>query len=129
MILMEINMKEIERFQTKFNNSSNTGCWTWIASKTQQGYGMFSYLGKSIPAHRFAYIHYKGEIPNKHIVHQTCQNNGCVNPEHLITCTKSESRLKYNSTRIHPDAKKLIQNIKLGSTEDHMDDFGFSNDA
>jgi hypothetical protein len=37
--------------------------------------------------------------------------------------------LKYNSTRIHPDAKKLIQNIKLGSTEDHMDDFGFSNDA
>jgi|TARA_B100001079_G_scaffold145511_1_gene124592 hypothetical protein len=129
MILMEINMKEIERFRTKFNNSSNTGCWTWIASKTQQGYGMFSYLGKSIPAHRFAYIHYKGEIPNKHIVHQTCQNNGCVNPEHLITCTKSESRLKYNSTRIHPDAKKLIQNIKLGSTEDHMDDFGFSNDA
>ncbi len=126
---MEINMKEIERFRTKFNNSSNTGCWTWIASKTQQGYGMFSYLGKSIPAHRFAYIHYKGEIPNKHIVHQTCQNNGCVNPEHLITCTKSESRLKYNSTRIHPDAKKLIQNIKLGSTEDHMDDFGFSNDA
>jgi len=122
-------MKEIERFRTKFNNSSNTGCWTWIASKTQQGYGMFSYLGKSIPAHRFAYIHYKGEIPNKHIVHQTCQNNGCVNPELLITCTKSESRLKYNSTRIHPDAKKLIQNIKLGSTEDHMDDFGFSNDA
>ena len=122
-------MKEVDRFRTKFNNSSENGCWTWNASRTQQGYGMFSYQGKSIPAHRVAYIHYKGEIPNKHIVHQTCQNNGCVNPEHLITCTKSESRLKYNSTRIHPDAKKLIQNIKLGSTEDHMDDFGFSNDA
>ena len=122
-------MKEVDRFRTKFSNSSNTGCWTWIASKTQQGYGMFSYRGKSIPAHRFAYIHYKGEIPSKHIVHQTCQNNGCVNPEHLITCTKSESRLKYNSTRIHPDAKKLIQNIKQGTTEEHMDDFGFSKDA
>ena len=73
-------MKEVDRFRTKFSNSSENGCWTWIASKTQQGYGMFSYRGKSIPAHRFAYIHYKGEIPSKHIVHQTCQNNGCVNP-------------------------------------------------
>ena len=122
-------MKEVDRFRTKFSNSSENGCWTWIASKTQQGYGMFSYRGKSIPAHRFAYIHYKGEIPSSHIVHQTCQNNGCVNPEHLTTCTKSESRLKYNSTRIHPDAKKLIQNIKQGTTEEHMDDFGFSRDA
>ena len=49
-------MKEVDRFRTKFNNSSENGCWTWIASKTQQGYGMFSYEGKSIPAHRFAYI-------------------------------------------------------------------------
>ena len=68
---------------------------------------------------------YKGAIPDKHIVHQVCQNNCCVNPDHLIVCTKSESRLKYNSTRIHPDAKKLIQSIKERGPED-LDDFGFS---
>ena len=82
------------------------------ASRTQQGYGMFSYQGKSIPAHRFSYIH-KGEIPSGHIVHQTCQNNGCVNPDHLIICTKSESRLKYNSTRVHPDFQKVNTKFKI----------------
>ena len=123
-------MKPIERFLTKISiQNSGNDCWQWIASRTQQGYGMFSFQGKSIPAHRFAYEHYKGEIPDKHIVHQVCQNNCCVNPEHLIICTKSESRLKYNSTRIHPDAKKLIQNIKEIGPVDGLDDFGFSKEV
>ena len=126
---MKVNMKPIDRFLAKVSmpQSSATHCWAWKASRTQQGYGMFSYQGRSIPAHRFAFEHYKGEIPDKNIVHQVCQNNCCVNPDHLIICTKSESRLKYNSTRIHPDAKKLIQNIKEhGILGEDLDDFGFS---
>ena len=122
-------MKPIDRFLAKVSmpQSSATQCWAWKASRTQQGYGMFSYKGRSIPAHRFAFEHYKGEIPDKNIVHQICQNNCCVNPDHLVICTKSESRLKYNSTRIHPDAKKLIQNIKEhGILGEDLDDFGFS---
>ena len=106
-------MKEIERFLAKIDKNTGSGCWAWKASKTQQKYGMFSYQGKSIPAHRFSYFYYKKEIPDKLIVHQICQNNACVNPDHLIVCSKSESRLKYNSTRVHPDAKKLIQNLKI----------------
>ena len=97
-------MKEIDRFLKKVAKLDNNDCWLWKASKTQQGYGMFSYKGKSVPAHRFSYLYHKKEI---------CQNNACVNPEHLIICSKSESRLKYNSTRVHPDAKKLIQNLKV----------------
>ena len=122
-------MKEIDRFLTKISKNTGSECWTWTASKTQQGYGMFSYQGKSIPAHRFSYIHHKGNIPWGNIVHQTCQNNSCVNPEHLIVCTKSESRLEYNSTRIHPEAKKLIQNLKFEKRENHPEDFGFSEDV
>ena len=129
---MELNMKPIDRFLAKVSipQASATQCWVWKASRTQQGYGMFSYQGKSIPAHRFAFKHYVSEIPDSNIVHQVCQNNCCVNPDHLIICTKSESRLKYNSTRIHPDAKKLIQNIKehriLG---EDFEDFGFSKEV
>lgn len=115
-----------ERFKTKFR-ISETGCWEWTASRTRQGYGMFSYKGKSIPAHRFSYLHHKGEIPIGKIVHQTCQNNCCVNPDHLVLTTKSESRLQYNSTRIHPDTKSLLQKIKQqGPMNDHIFDFGFS---
>ena len=121
-------MNEIDRFLAKI--STNDGeCWLWKAAKTQQGYGVFSSRGKSIPAHRFAFIHYKEAIPDKYIIHQTCQHNDCVNPEHLICCTKSESRLKYNSTRVHPDAKKLIQQIRIGDVEINRDDFGFGEDV
>ena len=122
-------MKEINRFLAKISKNSESECWTWIASKTQQGYGMFSYQGKSIPAHRFSYLYHKGEIPAGHIVHQTCQNNSCVNPDHLIICTKSESRLEYNSTRVHPDAKKLIQKLKFEKKENQSEDFGFGEDV
>jgi len=119
-------MKPIDRFLTKIVEGK-TGCWEWTAARTQHGYGMFSYQGKSIPAHRFSYIHHKGDIPDGQIVHQTCQNNCCVNPDHLTLCTKSETRLKYNSTRIHPDVKNLIQGIKqMGPINDHLFDFGFS---
>ena len=123
-------MTEIARFLAKIiKQNSGRDCWTWKASKTQQGYGMFSYQGKSIPAHRFSYIHYKGKIGEGQIVHQTCQNNSCVNPDHLIVCTKSESRLKYNSTKVHPDAKKLIQDLRYNSEESKSDDFGFAEDV
>tara|TARA_B100001029_G_C14705923_1_gene257420 strand:- start:42 stop:413 length:372 start_codon:yes stop_codon:yes gene_type:complete len=123
-------MTEIARFLAKIiKQNSGRDCWTWKASKTQQGYGMFSYQGKSIPAHRFSYIHYKGEIGEGQIVHQTCQNNSCVNPDHLIVCTKSESRLKYNSTKVHPDAKKLIQDLRYNREESKSDDFGFAEDV
>ena len=103
---MEFENESIDPFGkiSKQNSGVNVEEWT-RTSRTQQGYGMFSYQGKSIPAHRFAYEHFKGEIPDKHIVHQVCQNNCCVKSDHLIVCTKSESRLKYNSTRIHPGSK------------------------
>ena len=60
-------MNAIDRFLGKISKqNSGSECWQWTASRTQQGYGMFSYQGKSIPAHRFAYEHFKGEIPDKH---------------------------------------------------------------
>ena len=57
-------MKEIDRFLKKVAKLDNDDCWLWKASKTQQGYGMFSYKGKSIPAHRFSYFYHKKEIWN-----------------------------------------------------------------
>ena len=48
-------MNAIDRFLSKISKNSGSDCWQWTASRTQQGYGMFSFQGKSIPAHRFAY--------------------------------------------------------------------------
>ena len=93
--------KAIERFEKKIIKTGD--CWFWTASKTKQGYGMFSYEGKSIPAHRFAYMTYVGDIEDTKIVHQSCNNTYCVNPEHLYLTTKSETRNKFYELRINPE--------------------------
>ena len=93
--------KAIERFEKKILRTND--CWFWTASKTKQGYGMFSYDGRSIPAHRFAYIAYKGTIEQNKIVHQSCNNTYCVKPEHLYLTTKSETRNKFYELRINPE--------------------------
>ena len=96
-----INVKAIKRFEKKIIKTKD--CHFWTASKTKQGYGMFSYEGKSIPAHRFAYMAYVGNIEENKIVHQSCNNTYCVNPEHLYLTTKSETRHKFYELRINPE--------------------------
>ena len=96
-----IDGKAIKRFEKKIIKTKD--CHFWTASKTKQGYGMFSYEGKSIPAHRFAYMAYVGDIEDTKIVHQSCNNTYCVNPEHLYLTTKSETRNKFYELRINPE--------------------------
>ena len=96
-----IDVKAIKRFEKKIIKTKD--CHFWTASKTKQGYGMFSYEGKSIPAHRFAYMAYVGDIEDNKIVHQSCNNTYCVNPEHLYLTTKSETRNKFYELRINPE--------------------------
>lgn len=96
-----IDVKATKRFEKKIIKTKD--CHFWTASKTKQGYGMFSYEGKSIPAHRFAYMAYVGDIEDTKIVHQSCNNTYCVNPEHLYLTTKSETRNKFYELRINPE--------------------------
>ena len=96
-----IDVKAKKRFEKKIIKTKD--CHFWTASKTKQGYGMFSYEGKSIPAHRFAYMAYVGDIEDTKIVHQSCNNTYCVNPEHLYLITKSETRNKFYELRINPE--------------------------
>ena len=96
-----IDVKAIKRFEKKIIKTKD--CHFWTASKTKQGYGMFSYEGKSIPAHRFVYMTYVGDIEDTKIVHQSCNNTYCVNPEHLYLTTKSETRNKFYELRINPE--------------------------
>ena len=67
---------------------------------------MFSYNGKSTPAHRFAYLLYKGDIAENMVVHQTCEANDCVNPEHLVLQTKSQNKKSYTSVRV---SKEMVE--------------------
>ena len=62
------------------------------AAISQDGYGLF-YVNDEIGymlAHEFAYLLYKGAIPEGHVVRQTCGQKLCVAPDHLELVPKVE---------------------------------------
>ncbi len=113
--ILMITSKDKKRFEKKIIKTEN--CHFWTASKTKQGYGMFSFNGKSIPAHRFSFMLNKGEIDKNFIIHQTCNNTYCVNPDHLILKEKSEIRknfyiIRINKEMIFKESIRYLEKIK-----------------
>ena len=83
-----------ERFDEKWMPIPETGCWIWLASKAQTAakqYGHFNLDGRSVRAHRAAWLIYNGEIPEGMQVLHTCDIGICVNPEHLRLGTHTEN--------------------------------------
>ena len=81
--------KDKERFLKKVDRSeTNTKCHIWLASKNRTGHGMFSVMGKTIPASRYSFMMFRGEVASHEVVTQSCFNPSCVNPEHLEVSNK-----------------------------------------
>ena len=87
------------KYQTKQNNKllfkkvsvTSSGCWEWQDSVDSSGYGRTRYSGKLMSAHRAAYIHKFGGIPdNMHVLHR-CDNPPCINPDHLFIGTHQDN--------------------------------------
>ena len=74
-----------------FVKKHRNGCWLWQSTKATGGYGTFSFEGKKIAVHRWAYKWFNGPIPEGHDVMHSCDNPGCVNPKHLETGTRSDN--------------------------------------
>jgi len=84
--------KALKRFLSKCGSSRDGRCREWLAGKSRSGYGNFVIDGRAERAHRVAYEHWVGPIPEGYIVHHHCRNKGCVEPSHLEAVTNSRHR-------------------------------------
>ncbi len=80
------------RFLAKIARAEN-GCWEWIASCKPNGYGYFRRWKERGGgyAHRWAYEHFVGPIPDGLHLDHLCRNKRCVNPSHLEPVTQAEN--------------------------------------
>ena len=101
-----------ERFKASYTVDQKTWCWNWVKGK---GYGWITYERRWVPAHRAAWLHFKGPIPKGMCALHKCDNLKCVNyKKHLYIGSKKHNRADFMAR--HPKAKELIKQLIKNGT-------------
>ena len=84
---------EIGEFWAQVDKSPT--CWQWTGPSAPGGYGtFFGRLTDGMPAflsaHRYSAVMAFGNPPDGWVIHHTCRNRSCVNPDHLQYLTRSD---------------------------------------
>jgi hypothetical protein len=74
---------DLDRFMRYFGEPNSNGCREWTGGLTTSGYGKFSVKHRDVLAHRFAYEHMVGPIPEGRDLLHSCDNPPCCEPTHL----------------------------------------------
>jgi hypothetical protein len=96
-----------DRFWPKVDRQGRgpSGHWLWKGYVNGRGYGYFQTEGRSStpePAHRIAWALWGRHIPLGHTLRNVCGERACVNPDHWVLTTRSETQ-----KRVHAKKKGL----------------------
>lgn len=84
-------------------------CWIWFGATTTVNGGARTYgiirlgNGERTTVHRLVWVVFRGPIPPKHLVLQSCGNDVCVKPAHLYIQNGRRGKImgKYGRAREH----------------------------
>jgi hypothetical protein len=97
---VRLTEKDLRRFMSKISPEPMSGCWLWEAGLNKDGYGVFGLggrAGRMYLAHRVAYMHFIGEIPDGLVLDHTCRNPCCCSPWHSEPVTQLVNVLRGNA--------------------------------
>lgn len=107
-------VSDLERFDF-WTKPTDSGCLEWMGDKDRNGYGKMwvrEVPGKrKMQAHRWAYEHFIGPIPDSLLVCHRCDNPSCVTPEHLFLGTHQDNRIDCVRKNRHNVRHKLTVEI------------------
>ena len=88
-VMSRTRRNELDIFNSNVRKTNS--CWWWLGRVMNAGYGqMITYRGNYL-AHRWAYTHFIGGVPNKMTIDHLCKNKLCVNPAHMEIVTRTEN--------------------------------------
>lgn len=92
----------LDRFIDGHMPEPNTGCWLWFRAWNSAGYGKVCGFGdgSSRLAHRWAYEHFRGPIPDGLVLDHLCRTPACCNPDHLEAVTEKVNHARGDAPAI-----------------------------
>src|SRR5690348_15167764 len=93
-------------FWSRVNVGASDECWEWLGPRHHFGHGATCFRGRSAKAHRVAWIHTFGEIPEGQILRHRCDNPPCCNPRHLTLGSNADNVADMVSKKRHPHGER-----------------------